>query len=115
MRVKAKSVNTIINTETSKAPSRAQAFFRSSLALFVLSFLFQLVVSSKFAVKNGDLNDLMSTKTTLKKEISQLEYEDSLLSSLERIETDALALGYVAMSSKAKTIESPRLAVLNSN
>ncbi len=111
MRIKAKSITTIATTEISKT----KTFFKATLALFILSFLFQLVVSSKFAVKNGDLKAALATKTALTKEISQLEYEDSLLSSLERVETTALDLGYIAMSSKVKIIESPKLASLKSN
>lgn len=106
-----KKITTIRETERSKS----KVIFKASLSLFVLSFLLQLSISSSFAAKNGDLQTSLSEKTQLEKELAQLEYEDSLISSLERVENEAAKLGYIAISSKPLVIGPIMVASLKVN
>jgi len=99
---------TTIRMETRSEKKATQTvskkLFRMSLAIFVLSFMLQLCISNRFAAKNGDLQASLNEKAQLEKDISQLEYENSLLSSLDRIEVEASQLGYVNMTSKLRVI-----------
>ena len=106
-----RKITTIRLTEKSKA----KTVFKISLLVFVASFLLQLFISSRFAVKNGDLQSYISQKTQLEKDLSHLEYENSLLTSLEQVEHKANELGYIAMSSELKTIGPIMVASLKTN
>jgi hypothetical protein len=106
-----KKITTIQPAEKSKIKS----VFKASLFLFVISFLLQLFVSNRFAVKNGDLQSFISQKTQLEKDLAQLEYENSLLSSLERVEQEASKIGYIAMSAELRTIGPVMVASLKAN
>ncbi|HOM77744.1 MAG TPA: hypothetical protein PLT50_00860 [bacterium] len=100
---------------TNQLSTTPKKFLKVSLALFIFSFLLQLFVSSKYAVKNVDLQALSKEKNKISKEVAQLEYENSLLSSLERVETEALSLGFISMNSRVLTISPPKLASLKAN
>ncbi len=92
-----------------------QTLFRLSLFLFSTCFLAQLFISNKYAVKTGELNQILCNKGSLHQEITGLEYRDSVLSSLERARKNATKLGFVNMESSLLTIGSVVVASLPDN
>lgn len=90
-----------------------QKFFKLSLAILVLSSLTQLVVCCTFTVKGEDYQALLTQKSKLEKDILSLEYENSLLSSLERVEKEATKMGYSPLKTHPLMIETPKLASLD--
>lgn len=106
------------NLNVSKSMKRGtsliiQRFFKLSLVVLVLSILTQLVVCCAFTVKGEDYQALLAQKSRLQKEILSLEYENSLLSSLERVEKEATKMGYSPLKTHPLVIETPKLASLD--
>lgn len=86
-----------------------------TFGIFVLTFLAQFYICNRYAVKNDDLRDCLQRKSQLQKELAKLEYTNSLLSSLERVETEAAAAGLVPLEGSLSTIEPAPMASLNQN
>ncbi len=81
-----------------------------SIGCFLLSFTVQVFVSNIFAVRNITYQTDLARLSDLNRVISRLRYDDLVLSSLLRVEQEALALGYVPLASSPRIITSPRLA-----
>ncbi|HLB51761.1 hypothetical protein A3F07_01030 [candidate division WWE3 bacterium RIFCSPHIGHO2_12_FULL_38_15] len=65
-----------------------------NIILFIISLIFQLVVSNATGLKGEELAALEKGKTQLQKEISELEYQSYNLSSLVLIEKKANEQGF---------------------
>ena len=83
-----------------------------SAGCFLLSFVLQVLVSNIFAVRNISYQSNLAYLSDLRREISRLRYDDLVLSSLARVEQEALTLGYAPLASRPRVITSPRLASL---
>lgn len=88
---------------------------KSAFCLFSFSFLAQFYICNRYAVKNDDLQVALEKRAELKKEIARLEYMDSKLSSLERVETEAMKLGFAKIDHSLLTLGSAPMASLNTN
>ncbi|MFC1700204.1 hypothetical protein ACFLZ4_00995 [Patescibacteria group bacterium] len=71
--------------------------FFSTLALFVLSIGFKLVLTGNLAVRNDELEQAFTNKSTLEKVVSKLQFESSELSCMKHIEEQAKELGFMEM------------------
>jgi len=87
--------------------------FKVSLAIFCLSFVAQFYLSNRYAGKSSSLKDRLAEISVLKKEIVQLEYRNLQLSSLRRVEQEALKLGFVGMVDDLMIIGPVTVATLN--
>jgi hypothetical protein len=92
-----------------------RTLFKLSLFLFSTCFFAQLFISNKYAVKTGELNQILCNKRSLDQEITGLEYRDSILSSLERVRKTAIELGFVNTESSILTIGPVVVASLPDN
>lgn len=83
-----------------------------SFGVFCLTFMVQFYICNRFAVKNDALKKSLKKSVALKKEIAQLEYENSLLSSLDSLESRAEKLGFVSMEGDLLTVAPVTVASL---
>ncbi len=81
-----------------------------SVGCFLLSFITQVFVSNIFAVRNITYQSNLAYLANLNRDISRLRYDDLVLSSLLRVEQEALNLGYTPLASSPRVITSTRLA-----
>ena len=65
-----------------------------NIVLFLLSLVFQLIVSNATGLKGEELAKLEKEKSLLQKQVSDLEYQSFSLSSLALVEQRAYALGF---------------------
>jgi cell division protein FtsB len=79
--------------------------FKLSVLALVLSIFSQMYVSSKLAVKSGELAYLSARQDELRKEIALMELEDTALSSLAYLEEQARLLGFVEMQENVLAIK----------
>ncbi len=68
--------------------------FIFSVGFFVLSLTLQVLLSNFIAFKSSQLTEQYAKKTALEKEIASMEYQDSVLSSLNNVEARAVSLGF---------------------
>lgn len=68
-----------------------------SIVSLVFSLLFRVYFSNSLVSDNTKLSQLYLEKNNLEKEISRLTYVENGLSSLNVVESRALALGFVKM------------------
>jgi len=102
-----------MTTKMSKNTRIIKMAFKLSLGIFCLSFMTQFYLSNRCAVKNNNLKDYLTEISLLEKEISQLEYRNFQVSSLERVESEARELGFVEMISNLRVIGPVTVASLN--
>ena len=76
----------------------------ASIALFCVSFAVQFYLCNRFAVKNDSLKGALEQRKSLEKEIAQLRYENSLLTSLDYVEGEAKEMGFVEMDQNLLTV-----------
>jgi len=57
------------------------------------------------AIKNRDLKGSFDSQLALEEEITILKYEDSGLSSMKYVESEALKLGFVPMEERLMTLD----------
>lgn len=87
--------------------------FKVSLVVFCVCLGLQFYFSNKYAVKNDSLQAAIEEQAVLKKELAHLKYEDSLLSSLEYVESEAEELGFVGMEQNLLTVGPVTVASLS--
>ena len=90
-------------------------FFRVSVVTFCVCFIVQLYLSNRYAIKNDVLQNCLVDRSFLNKELAKLSYKDSLLSSLDRIESEAIQLGFVKMDQNLLVIGPVAVASLTSH
>lgn len=93
-----------------------KVLFSVSLCLFIASIGLRIYCSSNMAVRNNELKALYDKKLELEKEITNLTYIDSNLSSLKYVEKNAFDLGFIKMDSNLKALDpyaSTSVAVLS--
>jgi|GEM_PF-4062427 len=83
-----------------------------AFGIFLVSLFAQMYISNATALRGKDFQQLHEQKSQLERELAKLEYEDSLLSSLENIEGRARQLGFVDMTEPLLSVSSPSLAAL---
>jgi len=57
------------------------------------------------AIKNRDLKGAFDSQLTLEEEITLLKYEDSELSSMKYVESEALKMGFKPMKERLMTLD----------
>ncbi len=68
--------------------------------LLVTSTVARIYFYNDLAVKNRDLRGIFERQAALQEEIALLRYEDSMLSSMEYVEAEAMKLGFVPMQER---------------
>ncbi len=76
-----------------------------SSVIFFCSLFGQIYVTNKLAVKGKEMVELESKKISLEKQISELQLEQTSLTSLSYIEQEALKMGFIKNSSYVSTIQ----------
>jgi hypothetical protein len=70
----------------------------------ILSILAQIVVTNKLSLRGNELVNLETSKQQLQKDISRLEFDESKLSSLSYLDSEAKKLGFVTMTDTVYTV-----------
>lgn len=78
-----------------KIKIRLPYYLKVSILIFVVALSTQIFLSNSFAAKTTDLKDLHLRRGELQKQVSRLEYEDSILSSMSSVESRATELGFL--------------------
>lgn len=84
--------------------------FKLSVTFFVMAFLLQLTVCNYMAVKTKELNKITDQINQLQSDISALNQEIYLASSIAGMEEKALNQGFAYMQVQVKTIVRPTIA-----
>lgn len=80
------------------------AFF-STLALFVVSIGFKLILTGNLAVRNDELEEAFDSKNELERVVSKLKFERSQLSCMKYIEEQARVLGFMEMEANLLSLD----------
>ncbi len=83
-----------------------------SISLFFVSLIIQVYLSNKYTIKSDDIVSLETKKIALEQEISKLEQETTAISSLSKIESKALVLGFIKSSVPLSVVSTPPLAAV---
>ena len=87
---------------------------KTSFLVFIFSIFGQMFFANKLAVKSSELAELNERKLVLEKEVAKLEFENSVLSSLNNVETRAKQLGFVYISGSVIAIKpAPTVSAVN--
>ncbi|HAZ29222.1 TPA: hypothetical protein DCY43_00500 [candidate division WWE3 bacterium] len=83
---------------------------KGSLILFVISFLGQMFIANQVSVKTKELNAMNTELAKIRSQISDINQEVFLESSLATLEKRAYALGFVKMQGALKNPAKPTIA-----
>ena len=78
--------------------------FIASIFMFVVGVGFKLYLCSSLAVKNSELEQAFVKKQQLDKDMLELGFEDSHLSSISLVEAKAKSMGFVEMTDRLISI-----------
>ena len=78
--------------------------FKLTFCIMILSILAQIVVTNKLSLRGNELVNLETSKQQLQKDISRLEFDESKLSSLSYLDSEAKKLGFVTMTDTVYTV-----------
>jgi hypothetical protein len=84
----------------------SKRIFLLSFGIFMLGLVGQLYVSNKLALKSKEMVSLDSQRTVLQRQLSELELEQSMYSSMSYIENKAFEMGFVKNTEALLTIKS---------
>ncbi|GIW69975.1 MAG: hypothetical protein KatS3mg101_0722 [Patescibacteria group bacterium] len=73
--------------------------------MLVGSTVARIYFYNDLAVKNRDLKGVFDRQAELQEEIALLKYEDSMLSSIEYIESEAVKLGFVPLQERLISLD----------
>lgn len=93
-----------------KVVAKMTKLSKISIAIFSLSFLVQLAVCNHVAVKTKELNTVNSQISGLQSQISAINQEIYLASSILGMEQKAKDQGFASMQVQVKTIVNPTIA-----
>lgn len=83
---------------------------KMSLGIFVLSFLVQIVVCNHMTVKTKELHTFSEQITDVQSQISVINQQIYLASSITGLEDKAIAMGFNQMSTPVRNASSPTIA-----
>lgn len=86
--------------------------FYLTIILFTLSIGMRIYLTNKLAIRGKELKELSLSKETLEKEISELSFEISSVSSISYIDTKARTKGFIDYNQQIAMISPAPVAVL---
>lgn len=81
-----------------------------SLGIFVISFLTQIIVCNHMTVKTQELNEVKAQVTDIQNQISVINQEIYLASSITGMEDRARNQGFSQMETPVKSVINPTIA-----
>jgi len=81
-----------------------------SIGVFIASFLTQVVVSNNMALKTQELNKVDHEIAQVKSQISEVNQEIYLTSSITGMEERAHSMGFLPMDKPINSVTSPTIA-----
>ena len=91
--------------KSKKRQKLIKALFTFSICVFAISAVSKIYLCSSLAVKNATLKECFHKKKALTKEISDLTFEDSSLSSIKNVEQKAYDLGFIKMETRLQALD----------
>jgi hypothetical protein len=88
-----------------KKQKTVNLIFFSCCAIFLSSIAARMYFYNDLAVKNRDLKGSFDTQLALEEEITLLKYQDSELSSMSYVESQAVNMGFTPMKERLATLD----------
>jgi cell division protein FtsL len=90
--------------------NKSSNLLRISVSIFVVAFLLQVVVCNHVAVKTRELNSVSQQIVDLQNQISVINQEIYMASSIVNMEEKAKEQGFFLMETPVKSITDPTIA-----